>query len=549
MKNFMKELKPRNLEDVIAGISLYRPGPMDFIPLYIKGKEHPEEITYDHPALEKILAPTYGCIVYQEQVMQIVMELAGYTMGRSDLVRRAMSKKKAEVMQKEREYFVYGNDELGVPGCVRNGIDADIANKIFDEMTDFARYAFNKSHAAAYAVVAYQTAYLKCHYPKEFMAALMSSVKDNTAKVSAYIQSCRQMGIRLLPPDVNRGYGDFSVSDGAIRYGLSAIKSIGDSVVEAIIKERETNGLFLDLKDFINRMSNKEANKRTIENFIYAGAFDGFGLNRKVMILVYPTLMEESNREKKSRMTGQMSLMDFLGQEEQEEFSIVYPEVEEYDTEELLNKEKEVLGVYASGHPLVEYADFLEQHTDARTIDFIPDEETQMTEVHDQIYYTIGGTVEAVTVKTTKKGDSMAFVTLEDLYGTVEVVVFPKVFQEHRSKLVSGSKLLVTGRASVSEETGKLLATQILSLDEVRNREEAKQKQVWILFRNEEDFRANEKKLAKTLAGYPGDSPVYVQLKEERQGKALRYRVDVKSGVVDRLKQDWGDGRVIVRDK
>lgn len=299
MKSFMKQLKPKNLDEIIAGISLYRPGPMDFIPKYLANREHPESIVYDTPKLEKILKSTYGCMVYQEQVMQIVMELAGYSMGRSDLVRRAMAKKKADVMDKERQYFVYGNEELNVPGCVKNGIQESVANKIFDDMVDFANYAFNKSHAAVYAVVAYQTAYLKIYYPVEYMAALISSVRENTEKMSSYIQTCKSLGIKILPPDINKGSGDFLVDGNAIRFGLSGLRSIGDGVTEVVHQEVVANGPFTSLEDFCTRLSGKEANKRTIESFILAGAFDSFGYNRHQMMMVYPAVLEQTAKEKK----------------------------------------------------------------------------------------------------------------------------------------------------------------------------------------------------------------------------------------------------------
>ena len=349
MKNFMKELKPQSLEDVIAGISLYRPGPMDFIPQYIRGKNNPGTITYDCPELVPILEPTYGCIVYQEQVMQIVRVLGGYTLGRSDLLRRAMSKKKAAVMQKERQNFVYGNEEEGVPGCIKNGIKEEIANKIYDEMIDFAKYAFNKSHAAAYAVVAYQTAYLKYYYPVEFMAALMTSVIDNTRKVSEYIYSCRQMGIQILPPDINRGEGGFSVDGQNIRYGLSAIKSVGKPVIDAIVSERETRGEYKSLQDFIERLSGKEVNKRTIESFIKSGALDSLGGTRKQFMMVYVRILDSVNQEKKHAMAGQLSLFDLVSEEEKSAYEIHLPNVGEYDKEQLLAFEKEVLGIYVSG--------------------------------------------------------------------------------------------------------------------------------------------------------------------------------------------------------
>ena len=345
MTSFMKELKPESLEDVIAGISLYRPGPMDFIPQYIEGKNNPDSIHFLCPQLEPILSATYGCIVYQEQVMQIVRSLGGYTLGRSDLVRRAMSKKKAAVMEKERQNFVYGNEEEGVPGCVNRGISEEIANKIYEQMMDFAKYAFNKSHAAAYAVVAYQTAYLKCHFPVEFMAALMTSVIDNPPKVADYILSCRRMGIAILPPDINKGDSTFSVDGGGIRYGLSAIKSIGKPVIEAIVAERNQRGDFTSLRDFIERMTGKDVNKKAIENFIKAGAFDELPGNRRQKMMVYAQILDAIVQEKKNMMAGQMSLFDFVSEEEKTAYEIHMPDVEEYPKEAKLAFEKEVMGI------------------------------------------------------------------------------------------------------------------------------------------------------------------------------------------------------------
>ncbi len=543
MKSFMKELKPRNIEDVIAGISLYRPGPMDFIPLYIKGKEHPEDITYDCPQLEKILAPTYGCIVYQEQVMQIVMELAGYTLGRSDLVRRAMSKKKGDVMQKERRNFVYGNEEEGVPGCVNRGIDENTANKIFDEMIDFAKYAFNKSHAAAYAVVAYQTAYLKCHYPEEFMAALITSVLDRTDKVSEYISHCRKVGIQILPPDINEGYSEFSVSGNSIRYGLSALKSVGRPVIEAIVEERNLHGKYKDLKDFVSRLSNKEVNKRTIESFIKSGALDGFGVNRRQMMMVYLQVMDQVNQERKSAMTGQMSLLDFLGEEEKKSFDVAYPQVEEYDKEEKLSYEKEVLGVYVSGHPLEDYQDLMMKNIDITTHDFLPDTETGETVAKDQIFYTIGGMISSKTVKLTKNNQNMAFIMLEDLLGTIEVVVFPKKYEQYRRYLEPDSKIFVYGRASINEDESKMFLEKIVPFSEVP-------KQIYIQCENKEDYISKEEMLYCLIDDNPGESSVVIVLKEEKQMKPLGVQFGVEDSETLRteLKKLFGEGKVIVKD-
>lgn len=549
MKNFMKELKPASLEDIIAGISLYRPGPMDFIPLYIKGKENPGQVTYDHPALEKILAPTYGCIVYQEQVMQIVMELAGYSLGRSDLVRRAMSKKKADVMARERKNFVYGNPEEGVPGCVNNGVSEAVANKIFDEMTDFAKYAFNKSHAAAYAVVAYQTAYLKYHYPVEFMAALMSSVKENSGKVTAYIQSLRAMGIKLLPPDINLGKGDFSVSGDSIRYGLSAIKSVGDGVTDIIRQEVEVNGPFKDLEDFVKRLSNKEANKRTIESFIFSGAFDEFGKNRRQMITVYEKIIEKETLDKKSAMSGQMSLLDFLGEEEKNDFSIKYPDIAEFSKEELLAREKEVLGIYLSGHPLDDYMDIIDKVVTVRSTDFSYDDEDGFA-VYDKVLCVIGGIIAGITVKTTRNGDNMAFITLEDLYGTVEIVVFPRDYAKYRDYIVKDNKVIIKGNSSVSEEEAKILLSDIKTFDEYKEEAQDIDNEVWLCFEDEAAYTEAEEDLYGIVDENRGQAEVFVMLKSDRKMKKLGARkVKANAGVLRRMKLLWGDENVLVRKK
>ena len=433
MKNFMKELKPGNLEDIIAGLSLYRPGPMDFIPQYIKGKNNPDELHYDCPELEPILKATYGCIVYQEQVMQIVRSLGGYTLGRSDLVRRAMSKKKASVMEKERQNFVYGNEEEGVPGCIHRGISEKTANKIYDDMIDFAKYAFNKSHAAAYAVVSYQTAFLKYYYPVEYMAALMTSVIHNPSKVAEYILSSRKMQIEILPPDINFGESEFSADHGAIRYGLSAIKSLGAPMIRAIVEERNENGKYQSLRDFIERMSGRELNKRAIENLIKAGALDQVAGNRRQKLMVYAEIVDAVNQEKKNAMTGQMSLFDLISDEEKEAYEIQMPKVEEYSKEELLSFEKEVLGVYISGHPLEEYEERWRKNITARTVDFQIDEELGTSKARDGEIAVIGGIITNKTVKYTRNNKVMAFLTIEDLVGTVEVVVFPNDYEKYLS--------------------------------------------------------------------------------------------------------------------
>lgn len=545
MKSFMKELKPQNLEDVIAGISLYRPGPMDFIPQYIKGKNHPDTITYDCPQLEPILSSTYGCIVYQEQVMQIVRDLAGYTLGRSDLLRRAMSKKKGDVMQKERQNFVYGNVEEGVPGCVKNGISEEIANKIYDEMIDFAKYAFNKSHAAAYAVVAYQTAYLKYYYPVEFMAALMTSVMDNTSKVSEYIYTCRQMGIDILPPDINKGYGMFSVDGGKIRYGLAAIKSVGRPVIASILTEREQNGLFTDLKDFVERLSGKEVNKRTLESFIKAGALDSFGATRKQLMLVYAGVMDQIQRERKTSMTGQMSLFDFVSEEERKEFEISLPNVGEFEKETLLSYEKEVLGIYVSGHPMDAYEKRWKKNITATTLDFQYDEEIKGTKAKDQSRQTIGGMITSKTIKYTKTNQAMAFLTIEDLLGNVEVVVFPRDYEKYKFFLNEEEKVFIRGKVSEEEEqNSKLICEQIIPFSELK-------KELWIQFSDIGTFQQSEKQFLDEISKKRGKDFVVIYCTKEkaikRLGENLKVRIDDE--LLGNLTKIYGKNAVKVVEK
>ena len=545
MKSFMKELKPRTLEDIIAGISLYRPGPMDFIPKYLKGKNDPSSITYDCPQMEPILEPTYGCIVYQEQVMQIVRDLAGYTMGRSDLVRRAMSKKKASVMEQERQNFVYGNEAEGVKGCIANGIDEKTANHIYDEMIDFAKYAFNKSHAACYAVVSYQTAYLKYYYPQEFMAALLTSVLDNTTKISEYILTCRQMGIGILPPDINEGVSGFSVSGGNIRYGLSAIKSIGRNVVDAIVRERELAGPFTSLDDFVSRMSGKEVNKKTVENFIKAGAMDSLPGNRRQKLMVVPEMMDQKSRERKTSMEGQLSLFDFAAEEDRENFQITMPKVEEFPREEMLALEKEVLGVYVTGHPLEEYEEGWRKNITAMTTDFIVDEDTDEAKVSDGQMVTVGGIVSDRVIKITKTGKNMAFVTLEDLVGSVEVLVFPKDFEANRDLLENDAKLFIRGRVSLGDEpVGKLICEQVIPFSKIP-------KELWLQFEDKDSYMAREKELMDVLRLSDGNDRVIIYLRKEKARKILPpgWNVDVDRDLLGKLTELYGEKNVKVVEK
>ncbi len=540
MKNFMKELKPQSLEDIIAGISLYRPGPMDFIPQYIRGKNNPETITYDCPQLQPILEPTYGCIVYQEQVMQIVRDLGGYTLGRSDLVRRAMSKKKAAVMAKERQNFVYGNKEEDVPGCIANGIDEKTANKIYDDMTDFAKYAFNKSHAAAYALVAYQTAYLKYYYPVEFMAALMTSVIDNPPKVAEYILTCRQMGIRILPPDINVGEAGFTVDGKNIRYGLSAIKSIGRPVIDAVVEERTLGGSYRSLKDFIERLTGKETNKRTIENFIKSGAFDGLGGTRKQFMMIYADIMDRIAHEKKSSMTGQMTLFDLMGEEDKREYEIQLPKVGEYDKEQLLAFEKEVLGIYVSGHPLEKYEALWKHVITNVTSDFALDEETGHSKVMDGNRAVIGGILTDKRVKYTKTNKTMAYLTVEDLVGTVEVVVFPKDYEKNLQYLNVDDRVFIRGRvSSEDDQSSKLICEKIFRFDEVPQ-------ELWIQFATISDYRAREKQLFDLLRNSDGKDYVVIYVRDGRSVRRLgdNWTVRADESLLGALSEAFGADNV-----
>ena len=544
MKNFMKELKPQSLEDVIAGISLYRPGPMDFIPQYIRGKNRPDTIKYDCPQLESILKPTYGCIVYQEQVMQIVRNLAGYTLGRSDLVRRAMSKKKAAVMEKERQNFVYGNEEEGVPGCIANGISEQTANKIYDDMIDFAKYAFNKSHAAAYAVVSYQTAFLKYYYPVEFMAALMTSVIEMPTKVAEYIQVCRQMNIKILPPDVNRGAYGFSVDNGAIRYGLSAIKSVGRPVINALVEEREANGEYRSLKDFIERLTGT-VNKRAIENFIKAGALDCLEGNRRQKMLVYSQIVDSIAQEKKNSFAGQMSLFDLVSDEEKKEYEIRMPDVEEYDKEMILAFEKDVLGIYLSGHPLERYRNIMEKMISAKTTDFQPDEESGIPKVYDGQKVIIGGMITEKTIKYTRNNKVMAFLTVEDLLGTVEIVVFPRDYEKWQSMLNEDARVFVQGRVNAEDDKPSKLI-----LEKVRAFEDMPQ-ELWIQFKDKAEYAEKEQELLETLKGYAGVSAVVIYLKDVNAMKRLPagYHARISDSLTGELRKKYGESNVKVVER
>lgn len=472
--NFMKELKPDCLEDIVAGVSLYRPGPMDQIPRYIANKKDPEHAVYTHPALKPILKVTYGCMVYQEQVMQIVRDLAGYSLGRADLVRRAMGKKKLDVMAKEREYFIHGQtDENGniiIPGCVRNGIDEQSANKIFDEMAEFAKYAFNKSHAAAYAVVSYRTAYLKAYYPAELMAATLNSFLGNLDKAPIYIDECKRLNIQILKPEINKSYTKFTVEDGKIRFGLGGIKNVGFAVLDAIVKNRAENGPFKDLPDFCERMQNDSVNKKCIESLIKSGAMDEFNQTRATLLASYEDIVDSINTSSKHTLKGQITMFDMaMGSEEEQELDKIkykYTFLNEYSEKELLSMEKEMLGLYITGHPLESLRNEIENQTNINTLkmDEAKEEELETGKIiyRDGQNVKFAGIISSIKKKYTKSNKLMAFVTIEDLYGSCEIIVFENCYMNCADVLIEDNIVLVEGRLSIREdEETKIVASKI----------------------------------------------------------------------------------------
>ncbi|MCR5215318.1 MAG: DNA polymerase III subunit alpha [Lachnospiraceae bacterium] len=554
MRNFMKNLKPSCLEDIIAGISLYRPGPMEFIPVYIQNKKNPERVTYETPELEPILKPTYGCIVYQEQVMQIVRDLAGYSWGQSDDVRRSMSKKKTEAMLLERENFVHGNPEKGVVGCVGKGISEEVANRIFDEMVDFAKYAFNKSHAACYSMLSYQTAYLKYYHPVEFMASLMTSVVGNSGKIAEYIQICRKMKIKILPPDVNHASWEFVEDEGAIRYGMAAIKGVGYPVVAHMMEELRVNGPFKDFYDFAERMVNQGLNKKYVESLIKSGSMDGLGYNRRQMFLGYAEVLEDIAKDRKNDIAGQLDLFSLLGDSvDTAEYHIQLPNVPEFTLEERLAYEKEILGIYVSGHPLNAYEAMIEKNITAKTTDFLALDEAMEGEnpqemeglLKDGDKVTIGGMVTSMNVRPTKSGSEMAIIALEDLYGQVEVIIFPKTFAKYRTLLKEGMKIFVQGRVSQEEgRRSKVSMVNMILMDRIG-------KEIWLQIDDKDAFAKVEGELMEAIAASSGLDDVIVYLAKEKQWRRLNagHQVDREDGFLDKMVSLFSEKNVKVLEK
>ena len=543
MKQFVKDLKPESIEDIIAGVSLYRPGPMDFIPKYVRGKNTKSEIKYTHPLLEPILKTTYGCIVYQEQVMQIVQELAGYTLGRSDLLRRAMGKKKTDEMELERKNFIYGI-EGEVDGCIKRGIDEKVANQIFDEMQDFAKYAFNKSHAAAYAVIACQTAWLKAYYPVEFMAALLTSVSDNATKISEYIADIKRMNIELLPPDINEGFDRFSVSNGKIRFNLSAIKNVGKNFIQSLVIEREKNGKFSSLKEFIKRLDN-ELNSRALECLIKAGALDSLGGKRSQYLSVYKKYYDSISQLKKKTMEGQLDLFssntsnnkDVVEKDE-------LPNIPELTKKEILNLEKEILGIYVSGHPLDEFSESLKKFTSNTTLDFIKNEDQEIENIKDNQKVILGSIINTVTLKFTKTNKQMAFLTLEDIYGTIEVILFPEVFHKYSKYLQEDNVVLIEGKASISEDQKpKIICTNVKIHEMLENIN----KTLWVKL--PKDLNISIKDIESTLLNNKGVTPVivYDEAKKTKFNLNNTHWVNISDNLLTELKDILDSSCIVIK--
>lgn len=565
MKSVMSQLKPEHLEDLIAVISLYRPGPMESIPKYIVNRHNPKNIKYKHPLLSNILDITYGCIVYQEQVMQIFRTLAGYSLGRADIVRRAMSKKKADVMKKEKDIFIYGLEKDGVievDGCIRRGVSEDVASDIFDEMESFASYAFNKSHAAAYAMVSYQTAYLKCKYPNEYMAALITSVLDNTNKVYTYISECERIGVKVLPPHINESEKGFTVTnDGNIRFGLLAVKNLGVGVINNLVREREENGVFKSFYDFCKRMHGKDINRRSIEGLIKAGAIDGFDTNRRQMLTVMGSIMDGLDADKKNNLEGQIGFFDSTVSKESSEI-IDIPQLSEYSYTELLAMEKSTTGMYLSGHPMSEYTEICEKLKMAKISDILQGDNSEFSKYKDGSVVTLIAIVSSVKIKSTRNNSTMAFVLIEDINASIEMVVFPKVLSEFSSLLIEGNIIEIHGRVNLKDdEEVKIVCENIVPPPNKNNLDErldqnndnsgiknSYKKGLYIKVDNKESKGYNRARLLLSI--FDGNFPVYFFFNDQRK-LMLAPRscwVDINDVLVRELKNQLGDMNIVLRE-
>lgn len=534
MRDFIRQLKPSSFEDIIAGISLFRPGPMDQIPKYIENKHNPAKVKYAHPLLEPILNITYGCLVYQEQVQQIARSLAGYSLGRADLLRRAMSKKKQEVMEQERQMFVYGSvDATGqvvIPGAIRLGVPEDVADKVFDEMSEFAKYAFNKAHAACYAVLAYRTAWLKLHYPHEFMAAMLSAVASDSDKVHIYTEECQRLGIKIIPPDINISRAKFAATDGKVAFGLSAIKNVGMAAIEAIIGEREANGQFTSLLDFCRRIDLRVVNKRVLESLIRCGALASTGAKRAQLLACFDQCLEKAVAESKSQQNGQISMFDLLGETDTvPAIEVDMPDIPEFPPDELLAMEYELLGMYVSGHPLDQYRGALKAST--------TDEINSLDEAANGKKVIIGGRITEAKQIVTKTGKPMMFFTIEDYSSSIEVVLFPEPTSKYGSLAKTDLIVLVEGKVSVRDERLSLIADAITTIA-------PDDSALLVSFTNDLVDRLGY--LKALLTRFPGAIPVYLC---RQGGKQIvladrKYWCDASPQLVDEVKRLFGEDAV-----
>jgi DNA polymerase-3 subunit alpha len=541
----MKDLKPECFEDIIAGISLYSPGPMDYIPKYIEYKKNPSIIEYVHEKLEPILDVTYGCLVYQEQVMQVVRDLAGFSYGRSDLVRRAMGKKKMDVMEQERKHFIHGKlDEDGnveIAGCVANGVGEVAANKIFDDMVEFAKYAFNKSHAAAYAVLGYETAYLKTYYPVEFMAALITSVMGNSDKVGEYIQDCRKKNIKILPPHINESYEKFTVEDGKIRFGLLAVKNVGSNVIEAIVNARKEKGKFISFNDFCDKIDITQINKRAIESLIRAGAFDNLDANRAQLLAVYEKAIESAQQDRKRNIQGQFSMFQSFDDVMKESINFSYPNLAEFPQKVLLSMEKEMVGLYVSGHPLSTYEEKIKEVTSSNILNLNNSIEYGKL---DGKKVRLAGIIQGRQNKITRNNQIMSFLTLEDLTASMEVLVFPKVYSKYEELIYEDNIVIIDGRLNYKEdEEPKLIADKI----RVLTNETIGSKKLYLKVSDKDDPKIEE--LKDVLRKYKGEDPVIIYMEKEK--KSLRANknlwISMKEELLIELRKLLGEESVKIR--
>ena len=537
-------MHPNSIEDLTAIVALYRPGPMDSIPTFIANKLDPKKITYKTPLLEPILKITYGCIVYQEQVIEIFRTLAGYTMGQADNIRRAISKKKHAVIQAERQVFVYGDEKQGIPGCIANGVSEEAAQSLYDEIVAFADYAFNKAHAVCYAVVSYQTAYLKCHYPRQYMAALMTSVLDSAAKISGYIAECKEMGIATLPPDVNHSFDHFTVEGDAIRFGMGAIKNVGRGLIRTMVAKREEGGPFKSLEDFLQRMGEGELNKRAVENFIKCGSMDCFGYHRSQLLAVYDVMMDSVASSRRRNLDGQMGMFSML-QDTDAAVSIPIPQLAELKKADLMLMEKETTGIYLSGHPMIDYRPYL-KNTQVVPIGVLMEEDCPY---EDEQIVSVAGIVQTVKLKTTRNNSMMAYVTIEDDTGGVELLVFSKVLSQYGGYLRENQPVVIVGKLSIRDEKEpQIIVNRARPISDyvdglAEEEPERKTGTLYLRLPTQEDSRY--RKVRAMVNMFPGTQKVVVYFADTRQCRGAQCSLDKR--LLSELQNVLGQENVVVK--